>query len=44
MDAKLVKFGMHIPHFILGVLTKWHIQIVLLLVAASFLSSDMFEF
>jgi hypothetical protein len=44
MDTKLVKFGMHIPHVILGVLTKWHIQIMLLLAAVSFLRSDMFEF
>jgi hypothetical protein len=39
-----MKFGMHIPHVILGVLTKWHIQIMLLLTVVSFLRSDMFEF
>jgi hypothetical protein len=39
-----MKFGMHIPHVILGGHTKWHIQIMLLLAAVSFLSSDMFEF
>jgi hypothetical protein len=44
MDAKLVNFGMHITHVILGVLTEWHIQILLLLAAVSFLSSVMFRF
>jgi hypothetical protein len=44
MDAKLVKFGMHIHYVILVVLTKWHIQILLLLTAVSFLSSVMFGF
>jgi hypothetical protein len=44
MDVKSVNFVMHIPYVILGVLTKWHIQIVLLLAAVSFLSSIMFEF
>jgi hypothetical protein len=43
MDAKLVYFDMHIPHVILGVLTKWHIQILLVLAAVSFLSSIMFK-
>jgi hypothetical protein len=43
MDVKLVKFGMHIPrHF--GCAHEWHIQILLLLAAVSFLSSVMFEF
>jgi hypothetical protein len=44
MDAKLLKFGMQIPHVFLGVLTKWHIQILLLLAAVSFLSFVMVEF
>jgi hypothetical protein len=35
---------MHIPHVIFDVLTKWHIQILLLLAAVSFLSSVMFKF
>jgi hypothetical protein len=35
MDAKLVKFGMQIPHVILGVLTMWHIQIMLILEAVA---------
>jgi hypothetical protein len=44
MPTKFMKFGMHIPHVILGVLTKWHIQFMLLLAVVSFLSSDMFKF
>jgi hypothetical protein len=39
-----MELGMHSPHVILDVLTKWHIQILLLLAAVSFLSSVMFEF
>jgi hypothetical protein len=39
-----MKHGMHSPHVILDVLTKWHIQILLLLEAVSFLSSVMFKF
>jgi hypothetical protein len=42
--AKFIKFVMHAPHVIPGVLTKWHIQILLRLAVVPFLSSVMFEF
>jgi hypothetical protein len=44
MHAKLLKFDMHIPHVVLDLLTKWHIQILLLLAVVPFLSSAMLEF
>jgi hypothetical protein len=43
MHDKLVKLDMHIPHVVLDVLTKWHIQILPLLAAVPFLRSAMLE-
>jgi hypothetical protein len=36
--------GMQVPHFIPNMLTKWHIQFLLILVVIQFLSPEMFEF
>jgi hypothetical protein len=39
-----MKFGMHSPNGISNVLTKWYIQILLILAVVPFLNSAMFEF
>jgi hypothetical protein len=44
MHAKFMKFVMHTPHAIPGLLTKWHIQILLGLHVVSFLRYAMIEF
>jgi hypothetical protein len=44
MHVKFMKFVMHTPHAIPGLLTKWHIQILLGLHVVSFLRSAMIEF
>jgi hypothetical protein len=44
MHAKFMELGMHVPHFIVDVLTKWHIQLLHILAAIVFLSPIKFEF
>jgi hypothetical protein len=39
-----MKLGMHAPHVIPDLLTKWHNQIQHILTAIPFLSSAMLEF
>jgi hypothetical protein len=39
-----MKIGMHAPHVIPDLLTKWHISFLLILGVISYLSSAMFEF
>jgi hypothetical protein len=39
-----MKLGMHTPHAIPDVLTKWHIQFMHILTTIAFLSPARFEF
>jgi hypothetical protein len=44
MLSKFMKFGLHTPQVIPNVLTKWHIQLLHILVAIIFLGPAGFEF
>jgi hypothetical protein len=39
-----MELGMHVPHLISDVLTKWHTQIQRILVVIPFLSSTISQF